>query len=271
VITSVRNQQVQRARKLAKRGLRDRHREFLVEGAIGVGEALAAGAKLEALFVTPGVSNRIDELAKESRRAGAPVFEVSEKVMQAISGAVTPPGLIGITQFRDVEAGLLLGRGVSFGVVLADVRDPGNLGAILRTAWAVGADAVFLGASTADVYNQKVVRASAGALFHLRFARDVEVPWLLDEMGRVGIRRIAADPSGPVAYDEADASPPCAFVFCNEAWGASEEVIRRVDAVASIPMRGSADSLNVALAAAVFLFEAQRRRKAAGATPPRSE
>jgi RNA methyltransferase, TrmH family len=264
VITSVRNPQIQRARKLLKRALRDRNREFLVEGAIGIGEALAAGVKLEALFVTPGISDRVDELAKESGRAGAPVFEVSDKVMQAISGAVTPPGLIGITRFRDIDAATLLGRGVSFGVVLADVRDPGNLGAILRTAWAVEADGVFLGASTVDVYNQKVVRAAVGALFHLSFARDVAVPWLLDEMGRTGIRRIAADSQGPVAYDEVDASPPCAFVFCNEAWGASEEVIRRVDAVASIPMRGSADSLNVAVAAGVFLFEAQRRRKAAG-------
>ncbi|MGH2690677.1 MAG: TrmH family RNA methyltransferase, partial [Actinomycetota bacterium] len=146
-------------------------------------------------------------------------------------------------------------------VVLADVRDPGNVGTILRSAWAVGAGAVFLGAGTADPYNPKVVRSSAGALFRVPWARGVALPWVLGGLGVRGFRRIAADPHGGAAYDEVDLTGRCALLFGNEAWGVPEEVVAGVDERATIPMQGQAESLNVGAAAAVFLFEAARQRR----------
>jgi TrmH family RNA methyltransferase len=267
VITSVRNGLVQRARKLRRRGMRDRAREFLVEGTNGIEGALESGRRLEVLFVsrptgaTSQGEGQFDGLVETARTARVPTFEVSPEVMQAISDADTPPGAVAIAPFVDVDPTQLLDSGSDLLVVLAEVRDPGNLGTILRTARAARAGGVFLTKGTVDVYNPKVVRASAGALFHVPVAREVAVPWVLAELGSRHIRRVAADPSATASYDEVDMRGPSALVFGNEAWGLPGEAVAVVDERASIPMRASAESLNVGVAAAVFLFEAVRQRR----------
>jgi TrmH family RNA methyltransferase len=265
-LSSPRNPLVQRARKLQRRGLRDRDRTFLVEGVTGLEEALAAGAPLDTVFVEQPASPRVAQVAERAAQAGLPVVEVGERAMASISDAATPQGIAAISGFVDRPAAELLDPAPDLSVVLADVRDPGNVGTILRSAWAVAADAVFLGVGTADVYNPKVVRATAGALFRVPVARGVPIPWLLDELGRRGVRRVAADPHSGTAYDDVDLSGRCALVFGNEAWGVPEDAVDRVDERATIPMRGRAESLNVAAAAAVFLFEAARQRRRRGAT-----
>jgi TrmH family RNA methyltransferase len=262
-ITSPRNPSVQRARKLLRRGLRDRTRTFLVEGPTAVDEALAAGAILETLFVELPAGHRTASVAARAREAGVRVLHVDERTMAALSDASTPQGLVAVAGFVDREAARVLDASPDLVVVLAEVRDPGNVGTILRSAWAVGAGGVFLGAGTADVYNPKVVRATAGALFHVPVARNVDIPGLLDDLGTRGFRRVAADPHGGLAYDEVDLRGRSAFVFGNEAWGVPPELVRRVDERATIPMNGHAESLNVGAAAAVFLFEAARQRRRA--------
>jgi len=252
--------------------MRDRAREFLVEGTNGIEGALESGRRLEVLFVSrptgatpPGATSQgegqFDGLVETARAARVPTFEVSPEVMQAISDADTPPGAVAIAPFVDVDPAQLLDSGSDLLVVLAEVRDPGNLGTILRTARAAGAGGVFLTKGTVDVYNPKVVRASAGALFHVPVAREVAVPWVLAELGSRHIRRVAADPSATASYDEVDMRGPSALVFGNEAWGLPGEAVAVVDERASIPMRASAESLNVGVAAAVFLFEAVRQRR----------
>jgi TrmH family RNA methyltransferase len=249
--------------------LRDRDRTFLVEGVTGLEEALSARARLETVFVEQPASPRVSKLAERAAAAGVPVVEVGDRVMASISDAATPQGIVAIAGFVDQPVERLLEPAPDLSVVLADVRDPGNVGTILRSAWAVGAGAVFLGAGTADVYNPKVVRASAGALFRVPVARGVALPWLLDELGHRGVCRVAADPHSGTAYDDVDLTGRCLLVFGNEAWGVPEEIVHRVDERATIPMRGQAESLNVGAAAAVFLFEAarQRRHRAVGLQP----
>ncbi|HEX9315801.1 MAG TPA: RNA methyltransferase substrate-binding domain-containing protein, partial [Actinomycetota bacterium] len=151
MITSVRNGLVQRARKLRRRGMRDRAREFLVEGINGIEGALESGRRLEVLFVSrltgaasQGGEGQLDGLVEVARTARVPTFEVSPEVMQAISDAETPPGAVAIAPFVDVDPTQLLDSGSDLLVVLAEVRDPGNLGTILRTARAAGAGGVFL-------------------------------------------------------------------------------------------------------------------------------
>lgn len=261
MITSPRNASVQRARKLQKRGLRDRAGKFLVEGASGIREAIMGGPGIEGLFVESPPPPRIREVIDLAGRCGAPVLDVSPAVMRLISDATTPPGAIAIAPFVDVDSASLLEGPLSLTVVLAGVRDPGNVGTILRTAWAVGVDAVFLGEGTADVYNPKVVRATAGAIFSVPFARDVSILWLLDELGMRGVRRVAADPRAAAVYDEIEMSEPCSLVFGNEASGIPQELAPSVDERACIPMSGKAESLNVGIAAALFLFEAARQRR----------
>jgi len=258
VISSTHNPLVQRARKLRKRGLRARTRQFLVEGMNGISEAFAAGKTPELLFLTETAPEQLAELARASR---VPVHAVSEGVMRAISDAENPPGAVAVVPFVDVEPERLLACATDLVVVLAGVQDPGNLGTTLRTARAAGAGAVFLTEGTVDVYNAKVVRASAGALFRVSVAREVAVPWVLAGLGSRGFRRIAAVPAAPTAYDEVDMSGPCALVFGNEARGLPRDVLSSVDERASIPMQESAESLNVGISAAVFLFEASRQRR----------
>jgi TrmH family RNA methyltransferase len=178
-----------------------------------------------------------------------------------MSEAATPPGALAVARYRDLEATNLLQRVGSLIVVVAGIRDPGNLGTILRTAWAAGADSLFLGQGTVDVYNAKVVRSSAGALFNLPFARDVELPWLLTELGAKKMHRIAADPRGSIAYHELSLGDPCALIFGGEARGIPNEIESLVDSRARVPMPGGAESLNVAITAALFLFEAARQRR----------
>lgn len=261
MITSTRNVHIRRARKLRKRGMRARARQFLVEGPTAVKEALESGRPVEMLIVEAGGEEGLADVLGLAKRGATPVLHVSEPVMQAVSSATTPPGVVALASFLDTDAGALADRPLDLALVLAQVRDPGNLGTILRTAWAVGSDGVFLGEGTVDVYNPKAVRASAGAIFHVPFAREVELPWLLGVLEERGIRRIAADPRAPTVYDEVDMTGPCAFVLGNEAWGLPEEIGERVDVRASIPLPGSAESLNVGIAAALFLFEAVRQRR----------
>ena len=261
MITSLRNPSIQAARKLHKRGVRDARREFLIEGANGVGQALQSAAPLTLVFVE-GPDDQFPEHTRQARSQGVQVLTVSDAAMRVISSTTTPPGIVAVSRFVDRDPVALLKEQLSLVVVLAGVRDPGNAGTILRSSAAAGADAVFLGDSTVDVYNPKLVRATAGAVFGLKISRNVEIPWLLNELGTLGLHRVSADPAGESVYDQVDFRRRTALVLGNEAWGVTAELASAVDARVSIPMSKSVESLNVGMAATVLLFEAARQRRA---------
>lgn len=260
MITSLRNAHVLNARKLLKRGIRDSRREFLVEGEMGVAQALGSAGRMIALFLDESV-NDFSALGRAARARRVPVLEVDTPVMRAIASTSTPPGVVAICEFIDWSPADLLRRELDLVVVLAGVRDPGNAGTIVRSCAAVGVDALFLGDSTVDIYNPKFVRATAGAMFGLPFARDVEIPWLLDELGARALNRIAADPRGDVVYDQVDLKKPSAFILGNEARGVAPEVAQTCDCLVCIPMTDAVESLNVGMAATVLFFEAARQRR----------
>lgn len=261
MITSLHNSQVQAAKKLLKRAVRAEKRQFLVEGARAVGEALQAKAPIQALFVDRTKGAEIAELASLARSLSVSVHEASAAVMKSISATTSPPGIVGVCGFVDIDPTQLIKRRLSLITVLGQVRDPGNAGTILRTCRAAGVDGVFVTSGTVDVYNPKLVRATAGALFSIPWARDVQLRWLLDELGHRRINRVAADPRGDAVYDQIDMAKPTAFLVGNEAWGLPSDLSAPVDAKVSIPMSASSESLNVAVAAAVLLFEAARQRR----------
>lgn len=244
-----------------KRGVRDRSREFLVEGVAAVDECLRIGIRPQVLFVSESAEPRAAAAVQIAKSRDVTMLEVSDHVMSYVSGTVAPPGILAITSFIDQPAELLLAKHPRLSLVLAAVRDPGNLGTILRTCWAAGADAVFTTETSADIYNPKLVRASAGAIFHVPLARDVPVMWLLERLKEQGTTLLGADASGEVPYDEVDMRGDIALVLGNEAWGFDDEVARMMDVRTSIPLAGAAESLNVSICAAVMLFEAVRQRK----------
>lgn len=262
MITSPRNQHIQRVRKLVKKGVRDASKEFLVEGPTGVREALALGG-VDSVFVEGPPSSSFEDILGSARAKRIPVWEISDQVMGSISRTETPPGVLAIARHIDRPPEKLVRSGFNLAVILAEVRDPGNVGTILRTAWAAGAQAAFLGKGTADLYNPKVVRAAVGAVFGVPVARDVDVAWLLNELRDLGVQTIAADPQGDTAYDEADMRGPVAIVLGNEAWGIGQGLSGLVDHSVCIPMHSGAESLNVAASTAVLLFEVMRQRRAA--------
>src|SRR4029077_1684708 len=175
-----------------------------------------------------------------------------------------PQGPVAVCRFVDVPLDALDPAPGPI-VVLVEVRDPGNAGTILRTAHAAGCGGVILSARSVDVYNEKAARASAGALFHTPVAREVEPDDAVDSLRAAGATLVAASADGDLnLYDDRGGeavAAPVGVLFGNEAHGLDAAVRDRSDLVVRIPMREGAESLNLAAAAAVILFEAARRRR----------
>ena len=261
MISSVKNPKVVAAARLHKRALREDDRAFLVEGAQGVREALAEHPPaLRSLFVT----DELHELAVRAREVGVEVVHADDTVLTRLTSTVTPQGVVGVASFLDVGLDALpTGGCVS---VLHEVRDPGNAGTIVRSADAAGTDGVVFTASSVDVYNPKTVRASAGSIFHLPVVRDVSTPEAIETLRARGHRILAMDAHGSEQLYVTALDGPIAFVFGNEAHGLPQDIVSLADATVRVPHAGKAESLNLAAAASVCLFERARRAGAKGAS-----
>jgi TrmH family RNA methyltransferase len=260
------------ARRLAKRNFRGKERLFLAEGPQAVREA--AGHRsgdadtLVELFATLEAAERYADIVGAARDAGARVHLASEQVIADISTTVTPQGLVGVCRFLDTPFEEVLAARPRLVALLANVRDPGNAGTVLRCADAAGAEAVVLTDASVDVYNPKAVRASVGSLFHLPVAVGVPVEQAVQGLRAAGVRVLAADGAGDRDLDDeldkGTMGGPTAWVFGNEAWGLPEETRALTDAVVRVPIHGKAESLNLATAAAVCLYASARAQRAAG-------
>ena len=268
LITSAANPAVKAARRIARRPPRG-SRELIVEGPQAVAEATGA---LRRVFVADSAELRHAALLAEIRAGGVPVLLCSDAVLAGLTDTVTPQGLVGVAtlpaaRLEDVTAtaGLL--------VALVEIRDPGNLGAVIRTADAAGATGVVLVGDCVDPRISKSVRASAGSVCHLPV---VAVP-TFDELSAAcrasGVAVLAADARASLPYTEADLARPCALVFGNEAHGLDPSVTAACDGALRVPLSaplrpgwsGAAESLNLAATAAVMTFEAARQRALAEA------
>jgi RNA methyltransferase, TrmH family len=256
---------VKAARQLAKRAFRERARSFLAEGPQAVREALAAGGVLTELFVTaPGLA-RHPELAEQAAVSGVPVHEVSGEVMTELAQTITPQGVLGVCKFVDQPLTAITSAAPRLVAVLANVRDPGNAGTVLRTADAAGADGVVFAAASVDPYNSKCVRSSAGSLFHLPVVAGHDLASALDGLRAAGLQVLAADGSARYRLDDdgagvgPDLARPTAWLFGNEAWGLPAELLELADDVIAVPIYGRAESLNLAAAAAVCLYASARQ------------
>jgi len=221
---------------------------FVIEGPVLVREALVAGLPLEALFV--------DVTAPaDLREAGVPVFELGDGVMERLASTESPQPVVAVAPLCARSLDDL--AGATFVVVAHRLADPGNAGTILRTAEAAGADAVVLTVGSVDPFNPKVVRASAGALFHVPVVQDVD----LSDVGRVlELPLVGAVATGGTPYREARLGDPLALVLGSEAHGLAGVDVNLLAGLVSIPHAGRAESLNVAMAAAVLCFEISEQR-----------
>ena len=264
-ITSPRSTRVVAARRLATRSLRARQRLFLAEGPQAVREAAGHAAGIAELYFTPAAADRHPEILDAAQAAGAALLPTTDEVVASLSDTVHPQGMVAVCRNVDVDLSDALSPSARLVVLLAHVRDPGNVGSVIRAADAAGADAVLVTDESVDVYNPKAVRASAGSLFHLPLVVGVPVEAALEQCRAAGVRILAADGTGPLDLDdEADsgalAAPTC-WLFGNEAWGLPEEIRTLADAVVRVPIHGKAESLNLSTAAAVCLYASARAQR----------
>lgn len=246
-------------RLLHTKAYRSNEHAFVVEGVEVFRTALEAGASPEAVYIAPermeDSSKDLVALLDQVAALGVRTFELADGVIGRVASTVTPQPLLASFPMLHVAASPPTARLV---IVLADVRDPGNAGTVLRSADAVGADAVAFCGASVDPYNPKTVRASAGSIFHVPLVVDQEgAGALLDACRLAGMRCLGALAHGGVSHLEVDWSKPVALVLGNEASGIPADL--RLDGLVSIDMPGRAESLNVGVACAVLCFEALRQ------------
>jgi RNA methyltransferase, TrmH family len=254
---------VRDARRLRRRRDRVETGRLLVEGPNAVDEALHL---LERVFVTATPSARVEATIARCQAAGLPVVPVTDRALAALADARTPQGVVGVAVRPPAALDAL--RDASLLVVLDRVADPGNLGTVVRTADAAGADGVVLTRGSVEPTNAKAVRASAGSVFHLPVVDDVAPDDLATHCSEAGIRMVGATADAPRRYDDVSWIGPTAIVFGNEAHGLSTEMVQHVVACVSVPIwrpersgyRGHAESLNLATTAAVVVYEIARQR-----------
>jgi TrmH family RNA methyltransferase len=253
------------ARRLTKRTFRQRERAFLAEGPQAVAEAISSGARITDLFVTAPARSRHADLVAVAAAAGVPVHVVSGEVMDELAQTVTPQGLLAVCGFVDVPLAAVAAQAPRLVALLANVRDPGNAGTVLRTADAAGAQAVVFADASVDPYNGKCVRASAGSLFHLPVVAGCGLQAAVAAMREAGLRVVAADGGAGHSIDDPDVqarlAEPTAWMFGNEAWGLPPELVALADEPVAVPIYGRAESLNLATAAAVCLYASARAQR----------
>ena len=262
-ITSRNHRVVKDTRRLRRSSFRDEHGIFVVEGPGLISEAVRAGARMKLMLFSPEKAEQAEALMGTANTAeGMEAYEIPDELVEWVSDVVTSQGMLAVFEQIDRPYKEIITWGPTLLLVADQVRDPGNIGSLIRVADAAGADAFLSTEGSADFYNTKIVRSSAGSMFHMPVARQVPMDGLATELMAAGVRMIGLDTRGGIDYLAEDFTAPVAVVMGNESYGFSEESRAVLDGTVSIEMPGHAESLNVATAAAVVMFEAVRQRRA---------
>lgn len=257
-----RHEKVRRVRGLVVRRSARRDEGVLVaEGASLVAAALDAGAAVEGLYAAPEAQAACADLLARAGERGIAVHHLGPGVMERLAGTVNPQPVLAIVAWQSPPIEALASADLV--VVAVDIRDPGNAGTLLRSAEAAGADGVVLCAGSVEAGNPKVVRSSAGAIFHVPVVEAGDPRDALAALAAAGFRTVAAVARGGVPHWDADWRGRVAIVLGNEARGLPETIVSSLDGAVTIPVVGRSESLNVGMAASVLLFEACRQRGAA--------
>lgn len=256
------NTRVKEARKLARRASRAAQGRFLADGPKAVAGALERPGCVVEVFATEEATARYADL-----RARAPRWTlVDDRALGSLSDSVTPAGLVAVCRHLDVPVADVVAAagpgGRRLTAICAEVRDPGNAGTVVRTADAAGAGGVVLAGTSVDPYNPKVVRATAGSLFHLPLALVPDPHRAVEAARAAGLTVLAATGSGETDLDDAIdtglLAGATAWVFGNEAHGLPPDLAGLADHRVRIPIHGRAESLNLSTAAAVCLYASAR-------------
>lgn len=264
-ILSERSSRVVSFAKLHRAAERREQGRFLAEGSNAVETALAV-EKAETVLVAEEHLDRHRAIVETAEAGGVPVLLISGRAASKLSETTTPPGVFAVCRLLDASLADVLADEPRLLAIAVEPREPGNAGTLIRCADAMGADAVVLLGDSVDPHNGKCVRASAGTVFTVPVVRERRVAEGLATIAASGITLLATAADGKVNLDHADEvlAGRIGWLFGNEAHGLSPEVQRAAHHRVSIPIRGRAESLNVAAAAAICLYESARIHNAVG-------
>lgn len=290
VISSPNSKRIKHAVRLLGRKHRKDSGQFIVEGPQAVREALRRHAELRLepqttkvpdwagsmmkpngavveVFLTEEAAERHPEFVDTIKAQRIQWNIVTAEVLAELSTTVHSQGVVAVCEQLDVELASVIDKDARLIVVLSQVRDPGNAGTIIRLADAAGADAVVLTSSSVDAYNDKAVRSTAGSLFHIPVVTGVGLAEVTELARARGLQVLAAD-AHPGAHDlhqpwdtGLDLTARTAWVFGNEAWGMKQSDLDLTDSAVAVPIYGSAESLNLATAASVCIYESARNQR----------
>ncbi len=257
-ITSKNNPLLKRVRALFSRKGRLKGGEFLLEGEKLVGEALAAAIELKSVLVSSAYLKRSPEVLQEP--SVGQVMVVADSLFSQIAPSKNPAGILAIASLPETCQDAIFRKRPELVVIADAIQDPGNLGTIMRTAQAADAGGIILTHGAVDAFNPKAVRAAAGAVLTLPVYHAGSLACAVQLVKNHNLTVYLCDPQARASIWETDLTGPAAFIFGNEGQGLDSQAYLLADCAICVPMRAGAESLNVAAAAAVVLYEAYRQR-----------
>lgn len=245
MITSVQNERVKEWQKLHRKKGRSRANRFLVEGFHLVEEACQSNYEVIEIIIK-------NNLPVPTYCAQYPITYVSEQVFSHLSQTVAPQGIAAVLSMKHSK------QFASNNILLIDaVQDPGNLGTIIRTADAAGFSSVILGEGTVDIYNDKVIRATQGSLFHVTIIQETLLK-MIKKLKEEGFQILATGLDDATLYTNVQPKEKTALILGNEGAGIEESILQAADAIVKIPIYGKAESLNVSIAAGILMYYIKR-------------
>jgi len=263
IITSSQNKYIKQLKSLHSKKYRDHLGQYIIEGFKMVEEALEYHKPFYLLLLSEAASKSIegDTLIFKCEEANIPIYIGSEKVFTEVSEMETPQGILAVIYKGEQKIEEVIDN-EGFNIVILDsVRDPGNVGTIIRTADACGMNAVVLSKGCVDLYNSKTIRSTMGSMFHIPVFTEVDIIQFIEKLKAINATVLGADPHSSISCIDIEVGGCTAIVIGNEANGLSDEVKAVTTQNITIPMLGKAESLNAGIAAAILMYEFAVRKK----------
>lgn len=262
-ITSNQNKYIKHIKSLQIKKHRDNLGQYIIEGFKLIEEALEYHKPFYLLLLSETASKSAEgnALLRKCEQEDIPVYIGAEKVFSEASEMETPPGVLAVIYKGEQSIETVIDNPGSNIVILDSVRDPGNVGTIIRTADACGMTGVVLSNGCVDLYNSKTIRATMGSMFHIPVFTDVDIVKLIEQLKTMSVVVLGADPHSDISCIDAQVAGSTAIVIGNEANGLRGEVKAITTQNITIPMPGKAESLNAGIAAAILMYEFAVRRK----------
>ena len=256
VITSSSNDTVKYIKSLFNKKYRDIHHRFPIEGSKMVSEALESDFAVELVVLSEGYSG---DLLTQAESRGISILKVTEQVFQSMADTRSPQGVLAVLKQKESDFQQIIGQDRGLLVILDGIKDPGNLGTIIRTVDAVGGDGVILINECVDPYNPKAVRATMGSLFRIPVYPVNDAAVLLDKLSEAGWHIAASTLQGTDVFLWQGGSRKTILVIGSESHGVSQTVLDRSHSLIKVPMAGGSESLNASVAAGVMIYEIFRK------------